>query len=518
MISPDRPVVAKLAGNKLRDRLKWNIGASVIQAFASMLIVVLLYRYLMGKLGPEILGAWSLVSAFIGIARIGELGISVSMSKMLAESNEHASVRRDCSIFPTGMWIAIVSGCICVSVSIWFVSHYVHLEIASNVAVDLIKSTALATLFSIISSPMRAGLDGIHRADLRQLANFSQQFMFLAFSILFIPYWGASGFAVAQASSALFGLVVIAVLAKRVLITRFTMQSFNMLIARRMLSIGLPMQGSLACQQFYEPLTKLMLERLGGLAAVSVFEIANKLIIQLRSLIVSAMEPLVPYISSIAQNNDNNGKRQLESYRNTISLVWIISFVGFGSVICMFPLASLFLLGNINNTFLLFGLILAIAWGINTLSAPAFFFMISTDMQRQTLVSFVIIAIGNWLFATVLAIIFGEMGVVLGWGIALSSGSFYIIYIYQKRSGINFKKPAISMIGRTLAAFGAIILTLLLSKNVQSIVVITLVCITGSVGVSAIIVQGKAGKDLTNRVLKIFRDFSGCRVVSKSTD
>ena len=340
---------------KWANRLSRNTVAAVVQAIASTLIVMLLYRYLISHLGVNVMGSWSLVVSLIGIAKVTELGVSVSLTKLLAESYVSGAESKSRELIATAFWLVLVVGLIgvgIVSIGVWV---YAALGIEVPAARALVVSTAMAVLLNVIGAPMRAGLDGAHRADIRQFINVGQQLLFLLFTVVFVPKWRIVGFAWAQALSSLIAIISVSLFAKYILRSRFSLIGYNKKIARRLLAIGLPTQGSVACQQFYEPLTKLMLMQFGGFALVSVFELATRIVVQLRSIIVSSMEPLIPYIASLSSDLLHGKVKQIAEYRNTMSLIGIISIAAYGSVLCVFPAISIFFLGKVDGTLIVYG-------------------------------------------------------------------------------------------------------------------------------------------------------------------
>ena len=66
-------------------RIARNAAASVGQVIVSALILFVLYRAILEMLGAERLGIWSVVLAAASASRIGELGLSASVTRFVAK-------------------------------------------------------------------------------------------------------------------------------------------------------------------------------------------------------------------------------------------------------------------------------------------------------------------------------------------------------------------------------------------------------------------------------------------------
>jgi len=74
-----------------------NAGASIVQVVVSALVFLVLYKILFDGLGADRLGVFSIVTALVSIARIGELGLAGSVVKFVAKHEalgERAEVAR----------------------------------------------------------------------------------------------------------------------------------------------------------------------------------------------------------------------------------------------------------------------------------------------------------------------------------------------------------------------------------------------------------------------------------------
>ena len=73
-----------------------------------------------------------------------------------------------------------------------------------------------------------------------------------------------------------------------------------------MMGYGLNIQMISVSQMLYDPITKGLLVKFGGLDLAGYYEMANRMVIQLRGLIVSAVQVLVPTIADLKEKNPDS--------------------------------------------------------------------------------------------------------------------------------------------------------------------------------------------------------------------
>jgi len=178
----------------------------------------------------------------------------------------------------------------------------------------------------------------------------------------------------------------------------------------------------------YDPVTKALLSRFGGLSALGYYEMASRMIIQLRALIVSANQVIVPAIADLQERIPD--KIQL-LYLTSYQLLFYLALPLFSLIIVLTPLISQLWIGHYERIFVTFTTLLAIGWFLNTLASPAYFANLGIGKLRWNVLGHIAIALLNAGFGLLLGILYGGIGVVLAWVFSLALGSSIIYLSYH---------------------------------------------------------------------------------------
>ena len=195
---------------------------------------------------------------------------------------------------------------------------------------------------------------------------------------------------------------------------------------------GVKLQVGTAAQMLFDPATKMLLSKFGGLELVAYYEMANRMVQQLRNLIVSANQVLVPVFAG----SEASPKRIAELYRKSFGILLFVGFPVFSGLIAMVPAISEVWIGSYDASFVRFSVILAVAWFLNTLNAPAYFANMGTGDLNWNTIAHVVIGLLNVLFGIMLGSLFGGIGVVVGCSAALIFGSALITISYLTKNPI----------------------------------------------------------------------------------
>lgn len=166
---------------------------------------------------------------------------------------------------------------------------------------------------------------------------------------------------------------------------------------------------------------------------VGYYEMANKMIIQFRALIVSANKVLIPVIADL---KEGTAEKIQSIYLSSYQLIFYLALPLYSLIIVSMPIISELWIGHYERIFVLFGALLAIGWFLNTLNAPAHYANLGTGELRWNVISHVIIALLNVVFGFLLGILYDGIGVVFAWIISLSFGSSIIYLSYHIRHKI----------------------------------------------------------------------------------
>jgi O-antigen/teichoic acid export membrane protein len=216
---------------------------------------------------------------------------------------------------------------------------------------------------------------------------------------------------------------------------------------------------------FYDPLTKALLSKFGGLSMVGYFEMASKMIRQLRLLIVSANQVLLPAIANLKEKTPE----KIQSvYLTSYQLVFYLALPLFSLIIVCTPIISVLWIGYYESIFVTFGILLAIGWFLNTLSAPAYYANLGTGELRWNVVGHTVILLLNAILGFLLGVSYDGIGVVIAFVVSLAFGGSIIYFSYH----IKHKIPLIELLPKTskliiIACLVSVISTLIIQDRLN---------------------------------------------------
>jgi len=413
-------------------RIFLNAVMSIIQILVLGVTVFFLYRYLLDVLGIEKLGVWSLVVASSSVTRIANLGLSGSVVKFVAKyaaHDQHQTVARllETAILSTALGIGLL-----LLIILPFMKELLQLFLADQLlmeAVNIMPVAMLSVWLSTISLLITGGLDGYQRIDLRSQIMSISAILYTGLSILLVKRFDLLGLAYAQVLQYVFVGVVGIFFLRRLAPIPMVPHHWDKTLFKEMFAYGINFQAITLVTMLYEPVTKALLAWLGNIADVGYYEMASRMITQFRSLVVSANQVLVP---AIADMTETIPEQVQDIYRDSLSVVSYITIPLYFSLAAFIPSISILWIGTFQPTFIAASYLLIVGWCINTLAAPAYFAYLGDGRLQWNTYSHITIGVLNVLFGSLLGWLWGGIGVIAGWSLALVIGSIVIIASYHQ--------------------------------------------------------------------------------------
>jgi O-antigen/teichoic acid export membrane protein len=200
-----------------------------------------------------------------------------------------------------------------------------------------------------------------------------------------------------------------------------------------MVRYGANFQAEAIFGMLHDPIAKALLSKYGGLATVGYYEMASRMVFQLRSLIGSAFMVLVPVIASA---HENTPARVRQLYATSCRALIYVTVPAYGAVIAAAPVISQLWIGRVEPTFVLCTVLLAVGWMVNALNAPAMHANLGIGELWWNTAAAVAIAAFNVMLGIPLGHLFAGPGVVVSWALALAMGSTLIGVAYHRRHRI----------------------------------------------------------------------------------
>jgi len=269
-----------------------NAVFAVAQVVVASVTLFFLYRFLLATLGVDALGVWSLVAAATSLAGVSSLGLPGGtvrfVSKYLARGDAtKAGAAAETATLSTAIAMALAA-LVFWPLSSWLVGLLVPSSWVEQ-ARQLLPFTLAALWLSSIGGAIYAGLDGCHRITVRSVATIVTQPLVLVLSLWAVPHMGLTGLAAAQLVQYSVWLALGWVLLRRYLpsISRIP-RKWSRPMFLEMWRYGLNFQAISIVAMLLDPLSKALVSHFGSLAAVGYFEMANRLVVQVRALPVAA--------------------------------------------------------------------------------------------------------------------------------------------------------------------------------------------------------------------------------------
>lgn len=423
----------------MKSKIHINAISSLIQVILSSVIIFISYKYLITKLGVEKLGVWSLIVASVSILNIGNLGLSSTIVKYIAKYLVHDNRDKISSIIQTALITVLFTSTLLLGLVYILANILLKAIVPENQIV--LATTLLPYSLINIGIILQAGislsaLDGAQKIYIRNLLLISSSIIFLGLIFIFVPGFDLLGVVYAQIVQSIFSLVFSWYLLKRIfpflpiLPYKWSKNTFFEIIG-----YSANLQLITIVQLLYEPVTKSLLTKFGGLAAVGYYEIANRFVLKTREMIVSVFQVLVPVYATYIEEKIENIKIV---YSKSLNYLFFLSIPLFSILIVALPIISFFFIGRFEDLFYNFALILSIAWFINIATVPAYHAFLGIGSLKWNVFGHLTTLILILPLCYTLGLMYGGSGTIIGWALSLIAGSLIISFKFNALQKISF--------------------------------------------------------------------------------
>jgi O-antigen/teichoic acid export membrane protein len=194
-------------------------------------------------------------------------------------------------------------------------------------------------------------------------------------------------------------------------------------IFKEIFSYSVHLQLSSLMAMFLEPVTKIILGYFGSMASVGYFDMANRLVMQVRNIIVNANQAVVPMLSKY----HTEGSNLYDKYIQNLKILLALSLVSNGVLAFLTPFISKIWIGSVEKEFIDFSYIIIFSIAINLIAGAAYFTNMANGMVKYNSYSQIVIAVLNISLSLILGFLYSSYGVVIGYGIAIVLGSLWLV-------------------------------------------------------------------------------------------
>lgn len=417
----------------------FNGISSLVQVGITILTYFFLYKYLFRYLGAEQLGLWSLVLATTSIVGIGSFGVSGSAVKFVAAYSAKKDLKKVNEVIYTG---ALITTTFIMGFSIisYFVISYLLKSLVSQAVLETARTLLPYAFISLIANTVSAiflsAIDGLQLIFIKNVLLSFFSILFLVFTFICVPHFKIEGVAYAQViqsvGTLLGSIILLTLKIKGFNIFRW---NFSKEIFKELFGYGMKIQIMSITTMLFDPVTKYFLTKFGGLGIVGIYEMANKLVLQLRGLIITTSQVMVPAIAGLAELGTANIKKiykemfEVISFSSIILITYILAFSKYISIIWI---------GKIQEDFIITISLVCVGWLFNLFSGPAFLINLATGRLKWNLISQFAIALFNCIFCYLFGLFFGKYYIIMGTSLSLIISALILIYFFNRHYKVGF--------------------------------------------------------------------------------
>lgn len=413
-----------------------NVVSSGGQVIFIGLVYFLLYRYLLSKLGIELLGVWSVVLSTSSLATLANFGIADSVVRFVAlfvKEKDTEKIKK--LIFTASIFLFLLF--VAISLIIYPFADLILKAVLPakyiEAGLTILPYSLLCLTINSVNGVFASVLDGMQKNYIRNLVFIISSLILLGCTYFFVPLYNLKGVAFAQVLQSIFALATCFIIV--VFKTRFNPFKWNWsrVIFKQIFNYGMKFQFVSLLAMLNDPITKLLLGKFGGMAFTGYYEMANRVLLQARGVIVSATQSLVPVMVGLPKTE------MAAFYKKTFSNVFFFSLAVMGSLALSGRLISFYWIGNYQPIFCNTILVLGLSLMVNMLTGPAYFYYMADGNLNALIKTHLVLGLANLIMGYCLGYFFGGFGVVYGWFGAAIVSSIYILRLFNKAFNLTFR-------------------------------------------------------------------------------
>ena len=419
-----------------KSKITFNALSAILQVVVVGIVYLILYKFILVQIGIKLLGVWSLVIASTSVASIVNFGISSSIVKFV--STYHTRKRTDLIIklvFTALIFILLTYTLI--SILLYFLGiHLLHFAIEEkyiDIAISILPVSLISLIINALSGVFNSAIDGIQKNYVKSYIITLSSIVILFLSFLLTPKYGLYGLVYAQIFQSLIVLFLSASYFKRLFQFDFRWH-WDRTLFKEIFNYGIKVQASSILEMTVDPITKFLLTKFGGLAIVGYYEMANRLVLQLRNLIVSANQVLIPVIAELNEiDSDSNNKLYLKLFPIILYLNIILTTI----IVVSAPVVSLMWIGHHERIFVNILTFASLGFFFNIISSLAYFNFMGEGKLNVILLSISIGFLVNISLGYLLGFYYGGIGVIIAGSLALVLNSILLFNTYHRIRGMK---------------------------------------------------------------------------------
>lgn len=401
---------------------KGLLSSSIVGALGFLTVTcaqLYVFRFATQLIGLDGIGLVVLAQGVLFLARILDVGAGPNLTRRLAQSG----CRPADPAVGTQLWGALLTvtaptvaltGLLTIALLRW----PSLLPVQSDDLGDILCAVLLGTVASSTIAVLSACLDGVGKLLWRGISTVFSGLLLAILGPYLVERLGAVGYALAlpiATSAQLLLLLAVSGLSK-VRLTPESAQSV-LLATRAEFQNSTALNAIGLCRLLFEPLTKYLLAVFGTLELVATFDAVNKVVSAARTLIQTALQPLVFHFSKLELGGSDTRPRWIAVFLDRTAI-----YFAAGSI-CASPLISFALFGSSHLPDVAFiTAILGVSAAVNLAGQFSYISLVARGEYRTILDIHLRMIFLNIVLSLALGVVLNGIGVVLGFALTFAFG------------------------------------------------------------------------------------------------
>jgi O-antigen/teichoic acid export membrane protein len=424
----------------MKNQVSHNIFFSILDTIVSTILAFILYKVIIEALGIKMLGAWSIVLAATSITQMSDFGISGGVTKFVAKYLAINQPQKASQVVTTA---AFSLACI---VGLIYIIFYPVLQIIITALVDkeivpivttLLPYAVISFYINIIGSAFQSGLDGCNKISTKRKISTCCNLLYFILSIFFVHNYGIIGLAYSQIiQSVCVNFLCGIYLKKEMKILSFSPANWKKNIFLEIFSYGTKFQAISILVILSDPMIKFLLSKYGGLTSVGYYEVAGKIVLKVRALIINVNQVMIPLYAKFIELDSS---QVVKTYNFNLRCMLFTSYIIFPFLVIIAPVLSVYFFSAAAPDFIFFFILIVMAHFSNIIVSPAYFANLGIGRLNENLYSHLVSSLSCVALGLIFGSLMGGYGVALSYLLSTCLGSITLLYLFHNSNKISYK-------------------------------------------------------------------------------
>lgn len=349
-----------------------NGFSSVLQVIVASISYVIIYSLVIFQLGRVQLGTWSIITAIPAVIAFLGSGVSGSLVRYIPTYVARKEKENINKIIYNGLIFNLALGLFLVLIAFIFATDILKFMFSSKIIPilyeKLFRCAILTFLINFLSSVLLGALDGLQLFVLKNKIIICCTISFCLIASLLLFNLGLIGLLYAQLIQAVAVFIATLFALYKGQFFKWKFNKIDRDFLRLFYSYGSKLQYISVLNILFEPATKFFLNKYFNLGVVGTYDLVNRIVLQLRTLIVTAIQVIVPVVAEKTEKDEIVSNIYTKSSTGAL----LLSSILFGGLISSgFSLVYLFKKIEIAE-FQIILVYLTIGYLVNIWASPAY--------------------------------------------------------------------------------------------------------------------------------------------------